>query len=268
MNTKLTLPALALLAVSGSVGSALSMDGAGPDENVAHVVFLPGWQLSDDVHMAGIRIELAEGWHTYWRQPGDAGVPPLLDLSGSHGISNAELHFPSPELIESYGLTSIGYSGVVVLPLELTRTGEIELNGTLTIGVCEEVCVPMDFAFQAKVPAGGSPDRAIQASLDARPRTVAAQATCSASPIDDGMAISVDLPGTRLADARRVVIETSITGMWVSEPQLTESGGALTATAELVPPDAKPFMLDRSDVRVTVFSSGGAKEYLGCKGRS
>ena len=67
---------------------------------------------------AGIEIVLPPGWKTYWRQPMGNGIPPQFDWSGSKNVAQVQLHWPSPEVFETYGMKSAGYEGQVVFPVQ------------------------------------------------------------------------------------------------------------------------------------------------------
>src|SRR5262245_21994347 len=66
---------------------------------------------------AGIEIKLKGGWHTYWRYPGDAGVPPRFDFAASKNVKAVEVLWPAPQRIPEQGLVVIGYTSSVILPL-------------------------------------------------------------------------------------------------------------------------------------------------------
>src|SRR6056297_2127380 len=86
-----------------SPGSAQSAD------DMVNVSVLPGWQMSDGRHMAALRFSREDGWKTYWRAPGDAGIPPRFDWSGSGNLARVALHWPAPKVFDSYGLRTVGY---------------------------------------------------------------------------------------------------------------------------------------------------------------
>ena len=93
----------------------------------------------------GLRIELDEGWKTYWRSPGEVGIPPSLDWGGSINIAAAEILWPAPERFRAFGIENFGYSGEIVLPLQITleRPGEpVALRARVSLLVCSTVCVP------------------------------------------------------------------------------------------------------------------------------
>src|SRR2546423_11389478 len=69
---------------------------------------------------AGIEIRLKPGWHTYWRYPGDAGVPPQFDFKASQNVKAVEVLWPAPErLPEAGGISIIGYAHDVILLLRI-----------------------------------------------------------------------------------------------------------------------------------------------------
>ena len=69
---------------------------------------------------AGVEIKLKEGWHTYWRYPGDSGVPPVLDFSKSRNVKAVTVLYPAPSRFpDGAGGNSIGYNGVLILPLHV-----------------------------------------------------------------------------------------------------------------------------------------------------
>ncbi len=109
----------------------------------------------------GLDIQLAEGWHTYWRSPGMAGLPPQLDWSQSQNdasnLKSATLGYPAPRRYTAYGLETIGYRDHVVFPLEahLIQAGKaLKATGTLDLLVCSSLCVPKHFDLSLTIPAG------------------------------------------------------------------------------------------------------------------
>jgi suppressor for copper-sensitivity B len=104
---------------------------------------------------AAVELELAPGWHTYWRSPGEAGIPPKFDFSGSSNLKNATVGFPPPErLDDGFAVTNI-YVGRVVLPLTVEPSdpaAPVALVMKLDLGVCEEVCIPVTLEASLMLP--------------------------------------------------------------------------------------------------------------------
>lgn len=105
---------------------------------------------------AGIEIKLAPGWKTFWRYPGDAGVPPRFDWSGSENLASAEIRWPAPvQFVDNIGTKSIGYHDRVVFPVLIRAANPnlpIKLKLKLDFAVCEKLCVPADAQLNLDVP--------------------------------------------------------------------------------------------------------------------
>lgn len=257
----------ACLAALPSALTAQSID------DVVAARLLTGWRMDDGRHMAAIELQLAAGWKTYWRVPGDAGIPPRFDWSGSVNVASVAVHWPVPEVFDQNGYRSVGYGGAVVVPLEITPAGrgpDMVLGGDVEIGVCREVCVPVTLAFGSELPASApSGAEAIRAALADRPMTAAeagvGAVTCRFDPIDDGMKVSLSVEMAPLAPLEASVVELADPSIWISEPATTREGSRLLAVADLVPPEAAPFPVARRDLRITILGGGRAVDIHGCR---
>ncbi|WP_417270872.1 protein-disulfide reductase DsbD domain-containing protein [Celeribacter sp.] len=236
----------------------------------AQVTLLHGWRMENGHHMAALRISLADGWHTYWRAPGDAGIPPRFDWNGSQNVASLDLHWPTPDVYAQNGMRYVGYNGDVVLPIEISprANGDILLDGTIEFGVCDDICVPMSAQLRIDLSNTGKKGDypAITAALKDAPQQVTG-AMCDATPIKDGIKIAASLDVPSLGAGEVAVIEHPDASIWVSEAMVTRQGGQLTAVSELVPTQAAPFMVNRSDLIITVIGNGMAYEARGCSGR-
>ncbi|MFY9239823.1 MAG: protein-disulfide reductase DsbD domain-containing protein [Roseovarius sp.] len=241
--------------------------------DVVSAKLLPGWRSADGTHMAGLEITLAPGWKTYWRAPGDAGIPPQFDWRASRNLSGAEIRWPVPKRVDQDGMITIGYSGTVVLPLHLTpsRTGhDITLSGQVSMGVCEDVCIPVDLTLTAILPKDATArDPRIAAALANRPYTKkeagVSGVSCAISAGKDGaLKLTAQM---RLSDTGRdemVVVETDNPKVWVAPATSTRSGNTLTAKTELVHVDGSSFALNRQGIRITVLGGSRMVDIKGC----
>jgi DsbC/DsbD-like thiol-disulfide interchange protein len=87
---------------------------------------------------------LDDGWKTYWRMPGDAGVPPQLDWAGSDNAADIKVLYPAPRRIPEAGGEVIGYKGEVLFPVVITPKDParpVTLRLALEVGICREICV-------------------------------------------------------------------------------------------------------------------------------
>ena len=230
-------------------------------DDVVQVDVLPGWITPQGTHMTALRLTLAPGWKTYWRAPGDAGIPPQITVTGG-GVDGVAFHWPTPQVFDQNGMRSIGYHDGVVLPIEVSGKGAHRLTGTLDIGVCDEICVPAQVTFDAALRDGPRNPVIIGALLD-QPQ-VGGTATCRVTPTDDGLQLdaTLTLPATGAQEA--LAIEAGDPHVWISEPQIARSGDTLTARAMMVRGGGEAFAFDRSAVRFTVLGSDRAVEVRGC----
>ena len=237
---------------------------------VAQLSVIPGWSTNEGTQLAGLNISLAAGWKTYWRAPGDGGIPPVMFLEGAQNIETVRFHWPIPEVFEQNGMRSVGYMNGVVLPIELTpqTDGPIHLSGALQIGVCEEVCVPVTLSFDAVLQGNAQRDPLLLAALLDRPLNAAeagvGNVICNIDPTSDGLRVktTIDLPPVGTIEA--MVVETSDPSVWVSEAETQRNGGQITGTVEMVAGTGQAFALDRSSLRFTVIGQNQAVDIIGC----
>ncbi|RUV48671.1 hypothetical protein EOA88_39080, partial [Mesorhizobium sp. M5C.F.Ca.IN.020.14.1.1] len=111
-------------------------------------------------------IALKPGWKTYWRDPGDAGVPPQIDISASTNIANATFSFPPPQRHDDgYGKWA-GYDHPVSLPVTFTVSAPNEpavIDADIFLGICETICIPLQ--TKLTIDPGSDPDNAEDAAL-------------------------------------------------------------------------------------------------------
>jgi len=111
----------------------------------ARVRLIRAGLAEDGRDLAGLVIELDNGWHTYWRSPGVFGLPPTFNWEGSDNVQDVEVLWPAPQHIIDRYYEAYGYEGRVVLPLLITRgnaNAPAHLNLALGYAVCETVCIP------------------------------------------------------------------------------------------------------------------------------
>lgn len=172
-RTALTLAAAALGARTAAA-DGFSTEWAPAAKSEARLVAADG-------ALAGFEIRLAPGAITYWRDPGESGVPPTFDFSGSDNVAEVTPRFPAPKRIkEPDGSEAFGYDGNVVIPLEVTPrdpTKPVTLSLLASYAVCEKLCLPAKAKLTLTLPKGESPYAAkVEAALAATPRAVAPEA--------------------------------------------------------------------------------------------
>ncbi len=100
--------------------------------------------------LLGLKVNLSPKWKIYWRNPGDAGLPPEINFNNAHNIKSAKLLFPNPKRFDFFGIETFGYEKKVIFPLEIileqqeqVMSGPLEFNAQ----VCSDICVPVTHKF-------------------------------------------------------------------------------------------------------------------------
>jgi DsbC/DsbD-like thiol-disulfide interchange protein len=250
---------------------AASAVAAEEDHGIATAELLPGWRAADGVHVAAFQLRLAPGWKTYWRAPGEAGIPPAFDWSASRNVAAVEPRWPRPMQFSLNGLRTLGYAGGLVLPLRVRpadAAAPVRLAGTVDLGICREVCVPLTLHVAADLPPRGVPDPAIKAALAAGAETAAEAGVrghrCRIEPTGAGLRITAEIEVASLGPAEMLVIEAADPALWVGAAQTRRHGDRLTGVAEIVPLDDAPALLDRAGIMLTLLSEARAVELSGC----
>lgn len=258
---------IALLALVASPAAAFTQD------DVLQASLLPGWTTDQGTRMAAVELVLAPGWKTYWRSPGDAGIPPQFDWSGSVNLGAVTFHWPAPVVFDTNGMRSIGYHDVLVLPVEVTPrdpTQPVALQGRIDLGVCKDICVPAMVNVAVDLPVAGVPNPTIKRALRDLPlggdQAGLADIRCTVAPIADGLRVTAVMQLPPQGGAEAVVIEPGLAGVWVSEAVATRDGGTLTATADMIAGSGAPFALNRSAIVLTIIGDDHAVETTGCPG--
>jgi DsbC/DsbD-like thiol-disulfide interchange protein len=146
MRAAIAVAATLLVSVQSEVARA---DDASPWQRDGHsAVRLLAGSRSGNVLLGGISFQLQRGWKTYWRTPGDSGVPPRFDFSKSENIEAVTVLWPAPlKFDDGAGGHSIGYHDQIVLPLRIVAKNTdkpVTLRAEINYAVCEKLCIPVE----------------------------------------------------------------------------------------------------------------------------
>lgn len=257
------IPLITLIALLPSAGLAQV-------EGLLGAEILHGGVDAQGRPLAALSLTLAPGWKTYWRAPGDGGLPPVFDWAGSGNMGGVEFFWPTPQVFDSAGYTNIGYFDALVLPFAITPSAAgapISLRAHITLGICKDICIPADLSLRAEITGANAPNPAILAAMADQPIPAAKAGvgaiTCTPTPIADGMQVRarITLPP---ATHEVVIIEHRAAEIWLSAAKTQRNDDILTAVVDLVPPQAAPFDIASHDLRITVLSDAGAVDIQGC----
>lgn len=173
-----------------------------------------------------LEIRLAPGWKTYWRSPGDAGLPPAIDWAGSENLAGAELAYPAPHRFTVLDIETVGYDGRVTFPVraKLREPGRpVALHAAVDLLVCADICVPQRVVLALKLPAGA-------ATPGAEAEAVAA---AEAAVPGDGAAAGLAVTAVRAMGAA-LEVEATAREPFVSPDLFVETDPALAFAAPAV----------------------------------
>jgi DsbC/DsbD-like thiol-disulfide interchange protein len=166
--------ATALLATS-LAPSARAEDASSWQREAHSAVRLLAGSRSGAVLLGGIAFQLQRGWKTYWRTPGDSGVPPRFDFSKSDNIEAVTVMWPAPlKFDDGAGGVSLGYHDQTVLPLRIVPKNvekPVTLRAEINYAVCEKICIPVEASAElAFNSVASTEDSALLAALDTVPK--------------------------------------------------------------------------------------------------
>jgi DsbC/DsbD-like thiol-disulfide interchange protein len=164
MTIVLRLVAAAMMGLAWVPGPALA-EGASPWANGFHsrARLLSGGSTGAD-QWTGIEIVLDPGFKTYWREPGESGLPPRFDWSGSLNAAAIDLHWPAPSRTQDAGGVAYTYAPRVVFPVRVRAADPakpVTVHLAMEYGVCKEICIPAQASLELTLRPGEGPHRAV-----------------------------------------------------------------------------------------------------------
>ncbi|WP_029031748.1 protein-disulfide reductase DsbD domain-containing protein [Salinarimonas rosea] len=256
--------ATALLAAAALVPAAeAAPTGASPwsDDHASRARLLAG-DATPQERWAGLEIEMEPGYRTYWRTPGDSGIPAELDWSGSRNVASVEVEWPAPaRFADPYG-AYYGYQDHVVLPLRVTPkdpSAPVSLSLSMFYGVCKEICIPASGEATLALPpepVGSTPS--IARAREAVPARVAlgdatrGLAVREVAPAGaDRIAVTVDAPPGAM-----LLAEGPDDGWFLAADAAADANGVVTVEIVHRPRDAAEVL----PLRLTLVTADAAIE--------
>lgn len=204
-------------------------------------------------------IQLNRGWKTYWRDPGDAGVPPSIEVSADGKSAKAEFDFPAPQRHDDGDYQWAGYDYPVALPVKFEfkdASGPATIRADIFLGVCETICVPVQATFT--VDTSGDPENVedkavVAAAFDALPDAATPDfGVMPAGQSDGSMLLSATFPGNPATAELFIAGEE---GYVFGTPVRETRDGQTAFSIDLTRPDDTP---SGPGVRYTLVTDAGA----------
>jgi DsbC/DsbD-like thiol-disulfide interchange protein len=207
---------------------------------------------------AALQVELKDGWKTYWRDPGDAGVPPQISVTGE-GITRFEVYYPAPDRFDDGKSVWAGYKHVVAFPLTLKISGDkpvFPIKASSFLGICEDICIPVqnEFALDVRQAQGTTADQALVKSFfDALPASAVADFKVAGLKKSAGQ-VEIDLTAPESEAPFEIFLAAE--GYMFGVPKLvSQTGNSLRYAAKVI---FEPQNATDADVFYTVKSAGRA----------
>ncbi len=238
----LVLGAIVALAAASPAGAA-SSDWHDSEGGKVRLVTAGAPDAQGRLHGA-LEIALKPGWKTYWRDPGDSGVPPQIDVSTSANVSAAALSYPAPQRHDDGYSRWAGYDRPVAFPVTFTVPSPgspARIAARVLIGICETICIPVQAEFQVD-PARAPDDPADAAVVDRAQAALpdAARPGFEASPLPgapERLVVAATVPGDGASSDLFVAGED---GYLFGTPVRTEADGRTVFTLPILQRPAAP----------------------------
>lgn len=232
------LLACAALAVCAAGPAPAQQQFASPPSRAAasSMRLLSAGPAQNGFYRAGVEIALDPHTVTYWRQPGEAGSPPVFDFAKSTNVANVEIGFPVPKHIDEAGTIVAGYDKTIVFPLKVTpadATAPVALHLDLDYAACGRICLPARGNATLPLPQSG------------------------ASPFEQAIADAEAATPVRISAAEaKKRLKATATGGGVWRLRVDGAGKAL----DIFPEVAEPLFIDSKragdDFELTLFATG------------
>jgi thiol:disulfide interchange protein DsbD len=236
----LAIAATALAATAAAQGAAVVTTPQVRAELVAHAP--EGVQPGKPVWL-GLKIEHAPHWHTYWKNPGDSGLPTSLSWTLPPGATAGEIDWPTPKRLPIGPLMNYGYEGTLLLPVPLSVPAGLA-GDSLTVKlaaewlVCKDVCIPESGEFTLTLPvqaATAGHAALFEAARAARPQDVAGARAEAALEGTDLVVRVAGLPAAWQGRELAFLPETPGVIVNAARPQTAWADGAWTARVPVDP---------------------------------
>ncbi|MDP3494600.1 MAG: protein-disulfide reductase DsbD family protein, partial [Hyphomonadaceae bacterium] len=162
--------AAATLLAAGMATPAQAQVTAKSDHAEGTLVFERSAATPGDTFLGALKLDLADGWHVYWRNPGDSGLPPVATWTPSPVATFGDFRFPAPHAIPLATLMNYGYEHQVVLPFQIQIAADakpgtdVPIGGKIEYLICADICIPEDIELSTTLRVAASPETDVDGS--------------------------------------------------------------------------------------------------------
>ncbi len=171
----------------------------------------------------GLRLRLAPGWHSYWQNPGDAGLPAELSLTLPAGTAGP-IAWPTPEVQHEGPLVTYGYTGDLLLPVQITGAAPGHITASASWLACRDICIPEEASLSLDIPSGSAPSAADAARFAAADQNTPRPAPFTAQIGPDSVLRVTGLPAAPVRAARFIPDRPDLVRNAAPQPLATAPG--------------------------------------------
>ena len=237
-----------------------------------NVHILSGWQNQDGTHIAALELILEKGWKTYWRSPGEAGLPPNISFIRSKNVKSISIIWPSPVVFGPVEMWSVGYKDNLVLPVRITpkdQSAPVALTVDAMVGVCENICVPAEFTLSQELEVGVKKRHPkIVAALVNKPKSARKAGLknidCSFLPSDHSMSVRIELTLPKIGKRETMIVEYGQPNHSIRTVSASRKGAVFSGQANINSTSGPVISIERSKVRITLVSAESSVDIGTC----
>ncbi|MFT4715479.1 MAG: DsbC/DsbD-like thiol-disulfide interchange protein [Paracoccaceae bacterium] len=242
-------------------------------DTIAKVDLITGWPLESGGYMGALRVTLEPGWKTYWRVANETGIPPRIDWHGSENLADVNMFWPRPDILTTDGVLVVGYKNELILPIEFrpsTAGEDIHVSGSIQLGVCSDICVPVHVPLDQIISFETGPDSflielALADGAEAGAELGYKAHSCRLNEIENGfqLEMQISLP-TDADNSEFIMLEITDPTVWIPPAEFTHQGDEIFAETSLLSYENEAFEIDPNDLRITLISKKRTIELQGC----
>jgi DsbC/DsbD-like thiol-disulfide interchange protein len=269
---KKRLPLLIIFSIFFNLQPALVLGQSTPEHISAEYIY--GWENPQGFTQGAIKFQLAIGWKTYWRNPGQYGVRPIFNWQNSINVKDVIFSWPTPKVIDEYDVKVLGYKHFLIVPVKIVKSNPSEkavLNIDISIGVCSNICLLKKLNIDAvvtEVILKSSVD-IIEIALAATPKELSINdtkmVTCSIETNENSISAKYKLRFSNILIPDPIfIMEYSTDNMRLEDQRIKITGNIITAEGSLNQISQNYGIIERDRLRGTFMHNNKSLEVIGC----
>ena len=269
---KKRLPLLIIFSIFFNLQPALVLGQSTPEHISAEYIY--GWENPQGFTQGAIKFQLAIGWKTYWRNPGQYGVRPIFNWQNSINVKDVIFSWPTPKVIDEYDVKVLGYKHFLIVPVKIVKSNPSEkavLKIDISIGVCSNICLLKKLNIDAvvtEVILKSSVD-IIEIALAATPKELSINdtkmVTCSIETNENSISAKYKLRFSNILIPDPIfIMEYSTDNMRLEDQRIKITGNIITAEGSLNQISQNYGIIERDRLRGTFMHNNKSFEVIGC----